>query len=62
MQGYPISFNVYANSAEEAEAASRAIRGFINAKAKMGIAVTADKLARAVERWQDSIIVTNYFK
>ena len=62
MQGYPISFNVYAETAEEAEAASQAIKDFISAKARVGVAVTADKLTKAVERWRDSIIVTNYFK
>ena len=62
MQGYPITFNIYAESAEEAQIAAQAIKDFISAKARVGVAVTASKLTQAVERWRDSIIVTNYFK
>lgn len=62
MQGYPITFNIYAESPEEAELASQAIKDFISAKARVGVAVTAYKVAEAVARWSDSIIVTNYFR
>ena len=62
MQGYEIRFNVYANSQEEADQASAAIKGFITENARKGIAVTARKLTEAVGRWKDSYFVTNYFK
>lgn len=62
MKGFPVTFNVYADTSEEAETASRAIKDFINAKARIGVAVTADKLTKAIEKWRDSIIVTNYFR
>ena len=62
MEGYEISFNVYANSQEEANIASRAIKDFINAKARDGVAVTASKLAEAINKWRDNVFVTNYFK
>lgn len=62
MKGYEVSFRVYAASQAEADAASRAIRQFVDAKARQGIAVTAVKLAEAVARWQDNYFVNQYFK
>lgn len=62
MQGYPVSFNIYANSPEEAETASKAIKDFIDAKARIGVAVTAAKLTEAVDKWRDNIFVTNFFR
>ena len=62
MEGYKIEFNVYANSQGEADAATKAIKSFINEKAQVGVAVTAAKITEAVERWRGSVMVTNYFK
>ena len=62
MGGFEVKFNVYANTQEEADFASSVIKGFITKMANKGIAITADKLAAAVERWKDNFMVTNYFK
>ena len=62
MGGYEVRFNVYANSQEEADRTSEAVKAFISEKAKQGIAVTADKLSEAIGRFKDSYFVTNYFK
>lgn len=62
MGGYEVKFNVYANSQEEADAASAAIKAFISEKARAGVAVTATKLTQAVEKWKDNYFVTNYFR
>ena len=62
MQGFEIRFNVYAESQEEADAATRAIITFINERAKEGVAVTASKLTEAVNRYKDNYFVTKYFK
>lgn len=62
MQGYPITFNIYAESPEEAELATQAIKDFISAKARVGVAVTAKKVADAVDKWRDNVFVTNYFR
>ena len=62
MSGYEIKFNVYAESQEEADMATEAIKAFIGAKAKQGIAVTANRIAAAVNRYKDNYFVTNYFK
>lgn len=62
MSGYEIRFNVYAESQEEADRATAAIKAFIGEKARQGIAVTANKLSEAIGRFKDNYFVTNYFK
>ena len=62
MSGYEVKFNVYANSQDEADAASAAIKAFITTMAQRGVAVTADKLTAAIQRWQNNAFVINYFK
>ena len=61
MQGFEVKFNVYANSREEADAATAAIKAFISEKAGQGIAVTAARLTEAVNRYKDNYFVTQYF-
>ena len=62
MGGYEVKFNVYANSQEEADLASQMIKSFITEKANQGIAVTADRLVSAINRYKDNYFVTNFFK
>ena len=62
MKGFPVQFNVYAETQAEADAASEAIKTFISAQAEKGVAVTAIKVAEAVRRWKDNYFVTSYFK
>ena len=61
MQGFEVKFNVYAESQEEADKATEAIKAFISEKAAQGVAVTASKLASAVERYRNNYFVTQYF-
>lgn len=66
MQGYEVRFNIYANSQAEADVVSSAIKSFINENARMGVAVTAEKVAEAVRRWGGNAFIknriTNYFR
>jgi hypothetical protein len=66
MKGYEIKFQVYADNADEAEAARLAIVNFINEHAREGRAVTGRKVADAVSGWKNNPIVRNriinYFK
>lgn len=62
MIGAKIVFNVYANSQEEADVASKAIATFIDNMAKQGVAVTAEKLSQAIQSWGNNPLVRNYFK
>ena len=66
LKGFPISFNIYAESEEEVEECRKAIIGFINLHASQGRAVTAKKVAQAISKWDNNPIVKNkiisYFK
>lgn len=62
MQGFPISFNVYANSQAEADEATFAIKQFITDNANRGVAITAEKILRAIKKWGYNPFVVNYFK
>ena len=62
MQGFVIKFKVYANTQEEADAASNAFCKFVDDMAEKGIAVTAEKLSSAISKWKDNYFVTSYFK
>lgn len=62
MSGFEIKFNVYAESQEEADRATAAIKEFIGAKAMQGVAVTAEKITAAVNKYKDNYFVTSYFK
>ena len=62
MKGYEVRFNVYADSQEEADFASSLIKQFITEQAQKGVAVTANRIAAAMNRWKDSYFVTNYCK
>lgn len=61
-----ISFNIYANSDEEAERGRKAVIQFINVIGQHGAKVSGDKLAEAVSRLNDSPFVArqiiNFFK
>ena len=62
MKGYEIRFKVFAESQEEADMTSAALRAFVDSKARLGIAVTAKKIYDALERWENSYIVNNFLK
>lgn len=57
LRGYPITFELYAHSPQEAENARMAIIAFIGLHARQGRAVTAEKVAQAVARWDQNPIV-----
>ena len=59
MKGYEIKFNIYANDEKEVEEARRAIVEFIDDHARHGRAVTAKKIATAIPRWKDHLIIRN---
>jgi len=62
MKGFNVSFNVFADSQEEADKASMAIRQFIDNNAKQGIAITANKLVEAIGKWGNNFLVNSYFR
>lgn len=66
LRGFPIHFNIYAESEQEAEECRAAIIAFIGLHASQCRAVTASKVAQAVKNWDKNPIVKNriinYFK
>ena len=62
MQGFELKFNVYANTKQEADEATKEIVQFINELAQEGKAVTATKIAEAIRKYKRNIFVTSYFK
>lgn len=61
-----ISFNIFADSDEEAEKGRKAIIHFINIMGQHGAMVNGDKIAEAVSRLNSSPFITsqiiNFFK
>lgn len=57
LKGMTISFEIYAYDEKEAEDARQAIIAFISEHARQGRAVTARKVAQAVERWDSNPFV-----
>lgn len=59
LQGFPITFNIYALDEQEAEEARMALIAFIGQHAREGRAVTGKKIAQAVARWDQNPLVRN---
>ena len=66
LKGFPISFNIYAESETEVEEARKAIIAFIGLHASQCRAVTAKKVTQALSSWDKNPLVRNhiinYFK
>lgn len=66
LKGFPIAFNIYAETEQEAEECRRAIIEFIGLHASQCRAVTAKKVTGAIRNWDSNPIVRNkiinYFK
>ena len=54
-----ISFDIYANSDEEAEKGRKAIIQFINIMRQQGAAVSGNKIAEAVSKLSESPFITS---
>jgi len=59
MNGYPITFNIYANDEQEVEVLRFVITEFIRLHAEQGRAVSALKLTDALRNWDKNPIVKN---
>lgn len=59
MEIRPITFNIYADSDEEAERGRKAIIKFINIMGQHGGMVSGDKLAEAVSMLNDNPFITS---
>lgn len=59
MNVYPITVKIYANDEREAQLAQQALGQFVNDMGALGIAVTGNKIADAVPRWNKNILIRN---
>lgn len=62
MQGFPITFNIYANDAQEVEILRFVITEFIRKHAEEGRAVSAKKLTEALQNCENNPIIRNRVK
>ena len=66
LKGFPLSFNIYADSEVEVEECRKAIIAFIGMHASQCRAVTARKVTQAIQNWEKNPLVRmqiiNYFK
>lgn len=60
MKGFEVKFNIYANSQEEADEASQIIKDFIAENAKNQVAITANKVSKAIKNWKSNVFVKNH--
>lgn len=60
VQVYEIKFKLYAESQAEADALQAELLAFVRDKREKGIAVTANKLIRALQQFKTNIFVNNY--
>lgn len=65
-QVFKIAVNIYAEDEQEALRAQKALGQFVNDMGHMGIAVTGQKIAEAVPKWNQNNLVRqqiiNHFK
>lgn len=58
MQVFQISFPIYAQDAKQAQELSARLFDFVDNKRKQGVAVSAEKLIRLLNKYENSYIVT----
>lgn len=60
LQVHEISFKVYAESRAEADALQTEMMAFVRDKREKGVAVTANKLLRALQTFKNNPFINNY--
>lgn len=62
MKPFKIDMWVYAESQAEADALQKELLAFVQEKREQGVAVTAEKLMKALRSFKNNIFLTNYLK
>lgn len=57
----PITFYVYADDEQQTRRLQEALYNFVKSRADKGVAVTAERLTAALERFGSSPIIDKYF-
>ena len=62
LQVYEIKFKLYAENQAEADALQTELLSFVREKREQNIAVTANRIIRAIQQFKNNNILTNYLK
>ena len=62
MQPIQIKFYAYCENEAEAQELEKALYDFVNAKREQGIAVRANKITEALNKYRDNYFVTKFLK
>ena len=62
LQVYEIKFKLFAESQAEADALQTELLSFVREKREQNIAVTANKVVRAIQQFKNNVFLTNYLK
>ena len=62
MKPYKIEIYVYAESEDQAAEVEKAVRQFVRHKYEKGLLVTAQKIISALRRFEDNILVNQFFR
>ena len=62
LQVYEIKFKLYAENHAEADALQTELLSFVREKREQNIAVTANRIIRAIQQFKNNNILTNYLK
>lgn len=62
MQPLPITFYAYCESEAEAKELEKALYNFVNTKREQGIAVRANKITEALNKYRDNYFVTKFLR
>lgn len=62
MQPFKIEFYAYCDNEQQAQELGKTLYDFVNEKRLQGIAVRADKIADAINKFKNNIFVTNFLK
>lgn len=62
MKPHKVTFYVYANTEEQVQELQQALNGFVRDKYNVGVIVTATKLADALRKFGNNLLVNNFLK
>lgn len=62
LQPYKIDLYVYAENAEQATSLQNELKAFVNEKREQGVAVTANVLNGALQRFKNNPLLFNFLK
>lgn len=62
MKPYKVELYVYAENDDEVTRLQQSAKAFVRKKFEQGVLITANKLSGALQKFENSIIVNQYFK